>query len=123
MKFKRSIPYQILIDPTPNGGFIVTVGCAKFPYHGYTQLIRDLTEYLENPVDVEKQYNMDIARLGRVHIGTVPDITVTPYGPGSPVFSATALSRMADDMVKNQERQEAERKKNPQVVLTPNTEL
>ena len=69
MRFKRSIPYQILIDPTPNGGFIVTVGCAKFAYAGYTQLIRDLTAYFENPEDFEKQYNHDIAKLDRVHIG------------------------------------------------------
>lgn len=69
MKFKRSIPYQILIDPTPNGGFIVTVGCVKVVYSDPTALLRDLTAYLQNPEDVEKQYNLDIGKLDRVHIG------------------------------------------------------
>ena len=70
MKFSRSIPYDILIRATPNHGFIVEVGCAKFVYTGYTQLIRDLTEYFENPEAVEMRYNMDIQKPSSIHIGT-----------------------------------------------------
>ena len=57
MIFKKKIPYNILIRPTPNDGFIVEVGCAKFAYAGNEQLIRDLTAYFENPEAVEKQYD------------------------------------------------------------------
>ena len=71
MKFKQSIPYDILISPTPNNGFICTCGCVKVVYSGITTLIHDLKEYLENPEDIEKQYNKDIGKLGRVHIGPI----------------------------------------------------
>jgi len=109
MKFKRSIPYQISIDPTPNGGFICKVGCATLAYAGYTKLIRDLTEYFENPVDVEKQYNDDVSKLGRVHIGSA-----------APIFSSTGLTRMSDSMFAEQQgREEA---KHQETVLTPNTD-
>ena len=70
MKFNRLIPYDISIRATPNHGFIVDVGCVKLVYTGYTQLIRDLSEYLENPEGVEKQYNMDIRSASTIHIGT-----------------------------------------------------
>lgn len=99
MKFKKSIPYKIEIDPTPNGGFICKIGCVTLAYAGYTQLIRDLTAYFENPEDVEKQYNSDIAKLGRVHIRNVPDITVTPYVP---VNTASGLSMLERNKVENQ---------------------
>ena len=56
MKFKKSIPYDIKIQATPNNGFIVEVGCAKVAYSGWPELIRDLSEYFENPKEVEKQY-------------------------------------------------------------------
>lgn len=81
MKFKRSIPYDILIEPTPNDGFIVKVGCVVAAYSNPTALLRDLGQYLENPEQVEKQYNLDIAKLGRVHIGNRPDIQVRRYTP------------------------------------------
>ena len=61
MKFKKAIPYDIKIQATPNNGLIVIVGCAKFAYAGHDQLFRDLAAYFENPEDVEKQYNDDIA--------------------------------------------------------------
>ena len=81
MKFKKSIPYDILIRPTPNQGFIVEVGCVTTVYVGWTNLLRDLTEYFENPEAIEKQYKHDIDSLGGVHLGPIlPNLTVTPYG-------------------------------------------
>lgn len=115
MKFKRSIPYKILIDPTPNGGFIVTIGCVKFAYAGHNQLFRDLAAYLENPEDFEKQYHHDISALDRVHIGNVPDIRVTPYAAGN---TASGLSMLARDMLAKQ--MEIEKEAFP--MKTPNKE-
>jgi len=78
MKFKRSILHKIEISPTPNGGFIVEIGCAKFSYSGHTQLIQDLAEYLENPADIENQYNEAINEL-HIHINETPDIQVGKF--------------------------------------------
>ena len=99
MKFKKEIPYDILIKPTPNQGFIVEVGCVKVVYAGWTNLIQALTEYLSDPEGVEKQYKHDIDSLSRVQIG--------PYGP---VFSESALAplaRMTDDVVMAEQRKQA----------------
>jgi len=109
MKFKKQIPYDIMIRPTPNQGFIVEVGCVKVVYSGVSQLVRDLTVYLENPEDVEKQYNKDIVKLDRVHIG-----------PGAPIFSGSALARMTDDVIMAEQRKEA--KNNPGAVVYPTQE-
>lgn len=102
MRFEKAIPYDILIRGTPNQGFIVEVGCVKVAYAQAETLLNDLTEYLKYPKEVEKQYNHDISSLGRVHIG-----------PGAPIFSATALSRMTDDMLEAQQRKE--RANNPEL--------
>lgn len=57
MKFKIAIPYQIIIDATHNGGFIVTVGCARMGYSTKEALLSDLEEYIDNPKFVEDSYN------------------------------------------------------------------
>jgi len=72
MKFKKQVPYEILITPTVNDGFLVKCGCVVAVYANHNDLIRDLREYLENPVEVQKQYNHDIAALSTVHVGTGP---------------------------------------------------
>lgn len=115
MKFKKSIPYQILIDPTPNNGFIVTCGCVKVAYSNFSSLLADLASYFANPEEIEKQYNVDIAALGRVHIGRMPDIQVTPYGAGK---TASEISMLARNMVEKQN--EAEKGAFP--MKTPNKE-
>ena len=79
MKFKKAIPYDILIKATPNQGFVVEVGCVKMVYVGWTNLLRDLTEYFENPEMIEKQYNKDIQSLSRVRVGYPPDLRVGTY--------------------------------------------
>jgi len=115
MKFKRSIPYDILIRPTPNEGFSVKVGCVKVVYSGITKLIQDLKEYLENPEEVEKQYNDDIVKLDRIHFGSPPDIRVAPYGAGN---TASGLSMLARNMLEKQK--EIEKKAFP--MKTPDKE-
>lgn len=87
MKFKKAIPYDIKIQATPNNGFIVEVGCAKFAYAGNEQLIRDLTAYLLDPEGFEKQYNEDIAKLDRVHI--------RPYAGASGISMRQRVDAMA----------------------------
>lgn len=79
MNFKKAIPYDIAIRPTPNGGFLVEVGCVKLAYSSAREMVLDLEEYLDDPEKVEIRYNMDIKALGRVHIRTIPDIIVRPY--------------------------------------------
>ena len=96
MKFKNSIPYDILIRPTPNNAFIVEVGCVKLAYTGITTLIHDLTEYLENPGDVEKQYKDDIAKLDTIHLG--------PILPG--IWGSSALERATVQMEAQQNTEE-----------------
>jgi len=103
MKFKKSIPYEITITPTPNEGFILKVGCVTVVYAGWTNLIQDLTEYFAEPEKVEKQYNEDIQSLSRVQIGT--------YGPSMPTLMNEAAIR------------QAELKSYTGKVLTPETEL
>lgn len=71
MKFKKHMLYDILIRPTPNGGFIVEVGCAKMVYSNHGSLLQDLSLYLKDPEAMEKQYNQDISKLDRVHIGPI----------------------------------------------------
>lgn len=84
MKFKKSIPYNILIRPTPNQGFIVEVGCVKVVYAGWTNLIQDLTEYFAEPEKVEKQYNKDIQNLSRVQVGAfAPSMTARTQNPNA----------------------------------------
>ena len=70
MKFKKAIPYDILIRPTPNEGFIVEVGCVKVVYAGWASLIQDLSEYLAEPEKFEKQYNNDIQSLSKIQMGS-----------------------------------------------------
>lgn len=72
MEFKRAIPYRITIDPTINGGFIVEVGCVKVAYASPEALIKDLAEYLKNPVEVEKEYKKSIKSLSQVQVGPMP---------------------------------------------------
>ena len=78
MKFQKLIPHDITISPTPNGGFICTVGCVKVAYAGISRLIQDLTQYLENPEQIEKQYEHDIGKLDRIHLGPNSPIPVVP---------------------------------------------
>jgi len=114
MKFEKAIPYDILIRATPNGGFEVEVGCVNVVYMSWTNLIRDLSEYFENPKEVEKQYNEYIVCLGSINIGRVPDIQVRPYGTGK---TASEISMLASNMAEKQKEFERELNVNPKIVI------
>ncbi len=45
----------IFIDPL-NYGFIVKIGCQKFAIETKERLIEKLTEYINNPQDVERKW-------------------------------------------------------------------
>lgn len=70
MKFKKQVPYDIMIRPTPNGAFIVEVGCVKVAYASREALLKDLEEYLTNPEEIEAEYNKDMRST--VHIAQGP---------------------------------------------------
>ena len=103
MKFKKQVPYEILITPTVNDGFLVKCGCVVAAYANHNDLIMDLREYLEHPVEVEKQYKHDIGSLSTVHMG-----------PGAAAFNtASGLTMLASRAAYEQEmmrqREEGER--------------
>ncbi len=53
MRFIYTIPHNITIEAASNGGFLVTVGCAKLAYGGSkkekNRLIDELYIYLRDP--------------------------------------------------------------------------
>jgi hypothetical protein len=57
MKFGKAINYIITITPTINKGFIAKVGCAIFCYSDAGALLKDLDEFLSDPIKLEKEYN------------------------------------------------------------------
>ena len=81
MKFKQSIRYDINIKPTPNNGFIVTVGCVQVAYSNFSSLVQDLTEYLADPDTIERQYMADIQKPDRVHLG-----------PNAPLYTVSGIA-------------------------------
>ena len=57
MQLGKAIKYNILIEPSGNNGFIVTVGCGRFAFQNPKGLLSCLTEYLNNPEELERAYN------------------------------------------------------------------
>lgn len=45
----------ILIEPL-NYGFVVKIGCQRFAIETKERLLEKLTEYINNPMDVEKKW-------------------------------------------------------------------
>ena len=73
MEFKKAIPYGIRIDPTINGGFIVTIGCSvTLAYGDLKQLRKASEEYFADPEKVEKEYS-------KARHEQMPEV-----GPGNP---------------------------------------
>jgi hypothetical protein len=68
----RKVNYTITIEPTMNGGFFVKVGCGKFSFTDYEDLLSALGDYFENPEKLEKEYN----KLSVVPIQEVPSAPV-----------------------------------------------
>ena len=57
MELQLKSNYQVTIEHTLNGGYLVGVGCARFSYTSAAQLCRDLKAYLEDPEKYEQKYN------------------------------------------------------------------
>jgi len=58
MLFKKAIPFDIIIKPSANEGFIVQVGCCTAVYQDPKELIENLEEFLLSPDSVTKQYSV-----------------------------------------------------------------
>lgn len=57
MKFEKAIPYGIKIEPTINGGFIVSVGCSvTLAFGDLKQLRKASEEYFADPKKVHEEY-------------------------------------------------------------------
>lgn len=56
LKFELAFPYRIIIEPTVNGGVIVSVGCAQLSYENTNKMLKALKQYFADPEAVEKAY-------------------------------------------------------------------
>jgi len=57
MKFGKLIKYNIEIIATDNEGFYVKVGCGRFSFSSKDDLLKGLSDYLDDPEASEKLYN------------------------------------------------------------------
>ena len=57
MKLGKVMNHSIMIEPSANNGFLVTVGCGRFTYTDKEELIADLEAFLEDPKRMEVEYN------------------------------------------------------------------
>jgi len=60
IEFGKAVPYDIVIKPSHNKGFVVRVGCARLVFTDPHELVDALREYLEDPEAVEKRYNTSV---------------------------------------------------------------
>lgn len=51
----RTIPRKIIIAPSLNG-YIVQVGCQTLTFNDGALMLRELTDYLRSPEEVEKRF-------------------------------------------------------------------
>jgi len=57
MELKQAIKHRITIDPSHNGGFIVTIGYARMVYANSEDIILDLKEFFLQPEKAEVEYD------------------------------------------------------------------
>jgi len=57
MEFGKIINREIVISPSDNMGYVVTVGCGRFIYTDKKDLVADLEAYLNDPQRYENGYN------------------------------------------------------------------
>lgn len=79
MEFGKTINHKIIINPTNNNGFIVTVGCGVFVYETPDGLLTDLEQYLTYPTKLEKLYNES---TGAQEVERTEDNTERALRPG-----------------------------------------
>jgi len=60
MKIGKVVRHVITITPTSNCGFVVTVGCGTFAFETKESLIAALTDFLECPDEMEKEFNKTV---------------------------------------------------------------
>jgi len=56
MLFKKRIRHKIIIEASPNNGFLMTAGCVLLVYTTPEELLRDLKQYLTDPKKVANEY-------------------------------------------------------------------
>lgn len=93
MELQIKSPFEVIIRHTLNGGYVASVGCAKFAYANATALCRDLKAYLEDPQKYEKKYKelTELAKPRTMPAGTGPKTapeTTDQQRPGEEVEEA-----------------------------------
>ena len=69
LEFKNSIPYDIKIIPSHNGGFIVRAGCSVTVFETADNMLAAIKEFVDDPESVEGRFN---ARDGRNFCTDIP---------------------------------------------------
>lgn len=57
LNFKRAMPYDIHIESSANGGFIVRVGCCTCVYAHVNEMMDEIKSYINDPEAAVKEYN------------------------------------------------------------------
>jgi len=57
MTIGRATPHEIVITPSDNMGFIVTIGCARLVAADNNALLEKIGNYLKDPEHWERKYN------------------------------------------------------------------
>jgi len=57
VEFNRRIPYNVVINPSINNGFVVRVGCAELHYQSVEAMLGDIKDYLVDPDRTIRAYN------------------------------------------------------------------
>ena len=81
----KKVEHEILIKPTHNNGFIVTIGCRQFSYEGPNNMLKDLRRYLDDPEGKERELNNALRHKQEEQLGEEPPIEERPgsLGPGN----------------------------------------
>jgi len=100
VKFKRTLPFDVLISGAANGGYVVRVGCCTMCY-GQAKaereaLLRDLSQYLLQPIETIEAYEnssaypLNVPSVAPPTTLGPPEQEQTPAGSGSGPMAAYA---------------------------------
>ena len=55
--FENPLPYDIRISGSANKGFILNAGCCTCVFTDKKEMLDAISDYIDNPKDMEKKYN------------------------------------------------------------------
>lgn len=70
MNFIKPLSHPIQIEQSANGGYLVTIGCQRFPYTDYLKMLNDLEDYLLHSEKIIKEFYKAVS--GTDQLATVP---------------------------------------------------